>query len=103
MPTSIIARVRFYTREAGGRRGPTPASGRMGCILTIDGESFEGVVNLDGVGPIPPGATARVAIEFVRPSLVEERLAVGKHFQLREIDVVGDGEIEELVTSPTAR
>jgi hypothetical protein len=76
--------------------------GRIGCILIIDDESFEGVITLDGVGPIQPGQTVRVPIELLRPGLAEHRLAVGRRFLLREIDIVGEGEIEDLVSSPSA-
>jgi hypothetical protein len=100
MPPFFIARVHYYPTEAGGRRGPTPAAGRIGCVLIVDDESFEGVINLDGVGPIRPGSTARVAIELLRPDLAKDNLVVGKHFLLREADVVGEGEIEEIQASP---
>jgi hypothetical protein len=68
-------------------------------MLIIDQESFEGVITLVGVGPVQPvqpGQTVHVPIDFLRPSLAEHRLAVGRRFLLREVDIVGEGKSRTL-------
>jgi hypothetical protein len=92
----IIASVRFYTTEAGGRKGPTPPD-KFGCPFDFQGEKFDCRLLLGGVGSIAPGATARVPIAFLYPELVKPRLKVGNGFTLWEMRTIAVGVVEEIL------
>ncbi len=80
----------------GGRRGSTP-SNYLGCIFEYKGENFECRLLLHDVGPLVPGAHARVPVKFLRPELLKGQLHVGDRFRLREATVIGEGIIERIL------
>ena len=92
----IIATVRFYSTEAGGRKGPTPPN-MFGCPLEFEGEMFDCRLVLNEAGSLAPGATAEVPIAFLYPELIKQRLRVGSQFTLWDGRTVADGVVEEIV------
>lgn len=94
----IVARVTLFPSSEGGRRGATPRE-MFACIFEYEGESFDCRLLLGKVGPLSPGSETLVPIKFVRPDLVKSRLGCGARFTLREISVIGDGEVREVLTS----
>lgn len=93
----IIANIRLYPTEEGGRRGPTP-SDYWGCIFVYQNETFKCRLLLQDVGPLSPGTEAKVPIKFLSPQTVT-LLTVGSQFRLREMGVIGEGMVAALVSS----
>jgi hypothetical protein len=91
----IIARVRLFLADAGGRGGPTP-SDKFGCLMVIDEKNFDVRIHLEQIGSISPGQTAKVLVSFLDWECARKYCSVGKKFFLRELKTVGDGVIEEI-------
>lgn len=92
----IIATVRFYATEAGGRKGPTPPI-MFGCPLEFEGEKFDCRLLLNEVGSLAPGATAKVPVAFLYPELIKPRLKVGSQFTLWELRTIAKGVVEQIL------
>jgi hypothetical protein len=92
----IIATVRFLTTEAGGRKGPTPAS-VFRCMLRFEGHLFDSVLLLHEVGALAPGTTAKVPVRFLFPELIKSRLAPGDRFHLWESREIAEGIVDEVI------
>ena len=92
----IIATVRLYTTEEGGRKGPTP-SDVFRCPLEFEGELFDCGLYLDESGPLAPGAEATVPIVFLFPEYVKPRLSVGSRFTLWEVGTIGEGVVDQIL------
>ncbi len=93
----IIAKVRLYATEAGGRKGATPSE-TFGCLFEFEGEKFDCRLLLQEVGFLAPGATAKVPVAFLYPELIKPRLKVGSRFTLWEAPTIGEGVVEEIVS-----
>jgi len=78
MKPDILAEIRLFRTEDGGREGPTPPD-KFGCVFEINGKYFECRLILNGVGPLSPGRTATVPINFLSPELVKEELKSSPH------------------------
>lgn len=91
----IVASVRMYPTEAGGRKGPSAPS-LFRCLFEFLGHSYDCVLVLDRSGPLSPGSSAVVPVKFLEPGLVKSRLRVGDKFFLRELNRVGEGVITEV-------
>jgi len=91
----IIANVTLLSTEQGGRHGATPTS-RFGCPCEIQGEMFDGRMDLSAIGSVAPGDRFRVPIRFLRPDLVRPRLRVGFCFSLWEGSTIGYAVVIEL-------
>jgi hypothetical protein len=90
----VVARVRFYSTEEDGRKGPTrPDTYR--CPLEFEGEKFDCGLHLSG--PVAPGETVTVPITFLFPELIKPRLKVGSRFTLWEMRTIAEGVIEEVL------
>jgi len=87
-----LVQVRMLPSARGGRDGPTPAN-EYGCIMVIDGINLDVRLRVDRAGPLRPGETVDVEVNFLNPDLARRYLKVGKTFRLRETTVIGDGEI----------
>lgn len=92
----IIATVRLYVTDAGGRKGHTPPE-VFGCLFTFEGEKFDCRLLLQEVGPLAPGASTKVPVAFLYPELIKPRLKVGSRFTLWEMKAIGDGIVEEII------
>jgi hypothetical protein len=92
----IIGDIRFFETDEGGRREPT-ASDRFGCPFRFEGELFDCVLLLDGIGPIYPGQRIKVPIKFLSPHLIKDMLAPGLDFQLWDMRVIAEGRIIEVI------
>jgi hypothetical protein len=92
----IVARVRLYTTFEGGRKGPTPAD-KFGCIFVVEQTCFDCRLFLSGAGALHPGVSAVVPIKFLCLELVKDHLEVGRRFFLREMQVIGEGEVLDLL------
>ena len=91
----IVADVRFFPTEAGGRHSPTPPD-RFSCIFEIDDKFFDCRLHLAEVGSISPGESARVPIQFLSPELVRPRLSIGTEFHLKEFGRIAHGVVRAL-------
>lgn len=94
----IIATIQFYSTEAGGRRGSTPAT-IFKCPLEFEGEKFDCGLHLKDSGPLAPGAKATVPITFLYPELIKSRLKAGSRFTLWEMRTIAEGIVDEIVPS----
>lgn len=86
----IIASVRFYPAEKGGRAGATAAT-MYRCPMQFGGTKYDCGLHLDVSGPIAPGGSALVPITFLSPELIKPRLKVGSKFTLWERKNVAEG------------
>lgn len=93
-PDALVL-VRMLSSRAGGRRGPTPARSH-GCLMAIDGVNLDVRLRLDRTGPLSPGDTAEVAVNFLDPAFARRHLKVGEPFRLRETTVIAEGVIKEI-------
>lgn len=91
----VIVDLSLYA--AGGRKGATPDT-YLNCILEYQDESFDCRLLLEEVGPLVPGAQARVPLKFLRPDLIKKRLRVGDRFKLREANYIGEGTFDEILS-----
>jgi hypothetical protein len=92
----FIANIRLYTREEGGRQTPTPST-LFRCILVYEEENYDCALFLQDIGSLPPGFNGRVPIALLFPQYMKHRLLVGSHFFLREIRVIGEGTVQEII------
>lgn len=92
MTPGILAEVTFFPTAEGGRKGPTPAS-QFRCPLHYSGEFFDCCLDLSGIGPIAPGTTVQVRIEFLVPELIMPRLNPGDEFTLWDGRTVARGRV----------
>lgn len=68
--------------------------------MTIDEQNFDVRLHLEKIGSISPGQKiTRVPISFLNLKLARKHCSVGKRFSLREVKVIGDGIIEEMLFS----
>jgi hypothetical protein len=95
MEYDIVATVRFYPVEAGGRKGATPPD-KLGCLFEFEGEKYDCRLLFNEVGALSPGGTGRVPIVFLHPELVKQRLQVGSRFTLWELRTIGEGIVEQV-------
>jgi hypothetical protein len=92
----IIASVRFYSTEEGGRRVPTSPK-LFKCPLDFEGEKFDCGLHLEQSGPLSPGSNATVPITFLFPDLIKPRLKVGSPFTLWEMRTIAEGVVEQIL------
>jgi hypothetical protein len=92
----IIAKIRFYTTQEGGRQKPITVQIYKG-VMQFQGEQFSCGLLLKEVYPIDLGATVTVPMLFLVPNQIKPRLKVGDHFTLREIGTVGEGVVEKIL------
>lgn len=92
----IIASVRLYTTEEGGR-GVSTAPKLFKCPLEFEGEMFDCGLHLEETGPLEPGAKATVPITLLFPELIKLRLKVGSRFTLWEMKTIGEGVVEQVL------
>ncbi len=94
----IIASVKFYPTEKGGRKGPTPPV-TFRCLSEFEGEKFDCALFLNESGPLAPGESATVPIKFLFPELVKPRLKVGSRFKLWEMRTIAEGVVEQILSN----
>lgn len=89
----IIARVRLYSIDEGGRQSVLPPR-QFGCPLVFLGEAFDCRILLDQAGvTLAPGLTADVPIKFLFPDIVMASLTVGARFKLWDVKEFAEGEV----------
>lgn len=94
----IIADLKFYTTENGGRKGPTP-SNFFGCVISIDQNNFDARLLLEQIGPIFPGECKRnVPIKFLSTDLALMKLKKKQQFFIRDGQVIGAGKVIKIVS-----
>jgi len=97
---NVMARVRLYTSEEGGRSQPIPAI-QFSCPLFFQGEGFDCRLLLDqpGIGLLL-GESAVVPIKFLFPEDIMPRLKKGDQFRLWEGKEIAKGEVLEIISTP---
>ena len=93
----LIASIRLYATEKGGRDGPTP-SDKLGFLFGVDGEWFDCWMLLQTVGALAPGSSAKVPLVFLNRHLLKNIISVGSRFEIRDGKVVGEGVVEEIMS-----
>ncbi len=91
----ILAKVTLYPTSQGGREGATP-SDKFGCLCVVNGSNFDCRLLLVGIGALRPGQSVTVPIKFLDADRAKKFLGVGTRFFLREVKVIGEGEVKEL-------
>ena len=92
----IVASVRFYPTEDGGRKGSTPPV-IFRCPLEFEGEKYDCGLHLEKSGPFAPGMTATVPITFRSPASIKPRLKIGSRFTLWEGGTIAEGVVEQVI------
>lgn len=88
----IVAEIRFFPENEGGRKSSTPAT-FFGCPMVIGNKKFDCRILLSEIGPVNPGDTVTVPIKFLDTKSVLKLLNVGDSFKLWEISVIAEGKI----------
>lgn len=94
----VIAAIKLFATEEGGRQGPTPAN-RFGCMMQVGDLVLDMRMHLDQVGSLSPGQEAIVPISFLNPGLAAKYCSIGLSFKLREVRTIGEGQIKEIAFS----
>jgi hypothetical protein len=92
----IVATVRFYTTQEGGRSNSTPPI-LFKCPLEFEGEKFDCGLHLEESGPLAPGASATIPITLVFPRLIKPRLKIGSQFTLWELKIIAEGVVNSIL------
>jgi len=90
-----LVELRLFPPDAGGRAGPT-STAWWGCPLSIDGELFDGRFDLSEIEPLQPGESRVVPVKFLRPDLVEPRIAEGQKLRVWEGRFIGEATVLSL-------
>lgn len=99
MKPDIVAELKFYSTEEGGRANPISYqtfSQRFGCLLVYKEETFDCFVILSEGKEIYPGERVVLSIMFLRPELIKPNLKVGDNFKLRELGIIAEGKIVKI-------
>jgi hypothetical protein len=95
MQPDIIARIRLFTLEEGGRSQPIPPI-QFGCPLFLEGQrqGHDCRLLLDHVGvELNPGSTVDIPIKFPFPQDAVPCLRLGDKFRLWEGRDIAQGEV----------
>jgi hypothetical protein len=93
---NIIASIRLYKTEEGGRKYPTRPH-RHGFIFGVNGLFFEAMMYHPH--SVAQGASAdNVGISFLNPDLLRGEIEVGSRFVIHELGTVGEGTIKKIVS-----
>lgn len=65
--------------------------------MVIDEKNLDVRLHLENIGSISPGQTVRVPISFLDREYAKPYCSVGKKIFLREVNIIGDGMIEEVI------
>jgi hypothetical protein len=74
----IIADVYLCRTSQAGRQGPTPAD-ELRCILIIDDKAFDVRLYFGQIGPLRPGQTAKIPINFLFPEDARKHIGSRKN------------------------
>jgi hypothetical protein len=95
--SDIIANIKFYKTEDGGRKTPT-APTFFGCIFVIGNKKHDCRLLLDKIGSIAPGDNkSNVPIKFLCPELALLNLKHGDKFYLWDMRNIAEGEVKKIV------
>lgn len=92
----ILAKVTLYPTAQGGRESATP-SDKFGCLCVVNGVHFDCRLLLAGIGALRPGQSVTVPIKFLDADTAKNFIGVGTRFFLREVKIIGEGEVEKLL------
>jgi hypothetical protein len=90
----IIAKVRFFTEEEGGRKSPT-LENFFGCPMVIREKKYDCRLLLSNIGPISPGDEVVVPIKFLDYKTVSAILKENDNFELWEMGIIAEGKVLE--------
>jgi len=95
----VVVELHLLSAEEGGRTSATP-SDKLRCIFEYEGENFDCVLLLSGVGSLSPGDHAEVPVAFLFPELIKPRLQVGSEFRLRDYRTIAEGRVTRVIEAP---
>lgn len=90
----LLAKVRLFRTEEGGRKGPTPTD-QLHCMMLVSGLTLDVRLYLHDTGSLHPGDEAIIPIWFLYPDLAKPHVAVNQTFKLRELRVIGEGIVQK--------
>jgi len=93
----IVAQVRFYANEEGGRKEPT-GKDFFGCPLLINNQYYDCRLLLFEIGAVYSGQTVIVPIKFLDSQTVLQFIKVGDEFWLWDRRIFAEGKVIELAT-----
>lgn len=86
----IRAHVHFLPADAGGRKTDTPTD-RFGCIMEISGKNLDVSLMVGETGPVAPGNTVEIDIQFLDWESARTVVDKGSAFTLRDFRRIGQG------------
>ncbi|HMN16521.1 MAG TPA: hypothetical protein PKD03_02825 [Ignavibacteriaceae bacterium] len=92
----ILARIRFFSIEEGGRQSPTRTN-KHACIICFSGKYYDCLLILETHGSIFLGEKAEIPIKFLIPSLILDKLHQGDKFKLMAARIIGEGEVLSII------
>jgi hypothetical protein len=93
----IIATINLLPSDSGGRHSPTPED-KFHCLMIMEEKNYDVRIHLKGIGSISPGQTVRIPISFLCWDVAKHVCFAGKRFFLRELKLIGDGVIDEIIS-----
>jgi hypothetical protein len=98
----ILTNLTFRITAQGGRKTPISYEvfgNKFGCLFVYNEEFFDCFIILTEGEQINPGDSVSASIAFLRPFLVKPILKIGDKFNLRELEMIADGEIINIFQS----
>lgn len=96
MNPHVTAKIHFLRTDEGGRQGPILRPWR-GCLFKIGDDYHDCIMTLPDSGRIDLGSVLVLQLQFLYPQLVLPKLRPGTKFQLKELRIIAEGEIIEVV------
>lgn len=96
MKPDIIAEVRLFPTDEGGRKSATPA-GMFACRIQVWGRQYDCRFLLDEIGALQPGASSEIPIKFLSPEAALEDVKEGDTFKVLERGTIGEGRIVRIL------
>lgn len=66
------------------------------AMFVFKKENFDCILGLEEVRPVFPGQTVTIPMQFLDPDSIKGRLRPGDKFQLRELNIIAEGEVLEV-------
>ncbi len=99
----IIANIKFYSTENGGRKSAI-STNFYGCIFSLEDSKHDCRLLLENIGAVAPGENKKsVPIKFLCADLVIPKIKAGSKFYLWEGGNIAEGVVEMIInTNPVS-
>jgi hypothetical protein len=94
----VRVKVHFYSKLAEQKQWKAIYPPFFGCLFKLNDVLYECRAYFEDEGIVYPGTERTFKIYFLRPERAISNLHVGINFQLKLLEIVGDGVVLELPT-----